>query len=153
MHRSVKARINYGILHYQAFYFGKTCAETWNFSLPKKLDLRKTKLFRNRPSSFCSTYPNICYRTKKMDYSVMIPDHCPRPLVVQAHKSHWTLIPLAYSRVLSHPITARPSSPLILWHHGLPPFRYWSWTTYSHVSDLAVQKHISLLMWHSNIIK
>jgi hypothetical protein len=27
------------ILHYKTFYFGKTCAETWNFSLPKKLDL------------------------------------------------------------------------------------------------------------------
>jgi hypothetical protein len=40
------------ILHYKAFYFGKTCAETLNFSLPKKLDLRKTKLFRDRPSSF-----------------------------------------------------------------------------------------------------
>jgi phosphoketolase len=26
----------------QNFYFGKTCAETLNFSLPKKLDLRKT---------------------------------------------------------------------------------------------------------------
>jgi hypothetical protein len=34
---------------YQNFYFSKTCAETWNFSLPKKLDLRKTKLFRDRP--------------------------------------------------------------------------------------------------------
>jgi hypothetical protein len=29
------------ILHYKTFYFGKTCAEAWNFSLPKKLDLRK----------------------------------------------------------------------------------------------------------------
>jgi hypothetical protein len=57
------------ILHYKTCYFGKTCAETWNFSLPKKLDLRKTKLFRNRPSSFCSTYPNICDRTKRMDIS------------------------------------------------------------------------------------
>jgi hypothetical protein len=37
--------------------------------LPKKFDLRKTKLFRDRPSSFCSTYPNICDRTKKMDNS------------------------------------------------------------------------------------
>jgi hypothetical protein len=57
------------ILHYKTFYFDKACAETWNFSLPKKLDLRKTKLFHNRPSSFCSRYPNICDRTKKMDYS------------------------------------------------------------------------------------
>jgi hypothetical protein len=32
------------ILHYKTFYFSKTCAETWNFSLPKKFDLRKTKL-------------------------------------------------------------------------------------------------------------
>jgi hypothetical protein len=55
------------ILHYKTFYFGKKCAETLNFSLPKKLDLRKTKLFRDRPSSFSSTYPNICDRTKRMD--------------------------------------------------------------------------------------
>jgi hypothetical protein len=40
--------------NYKTFYFGKTCAETLNFSLPKKLDLRKNKLFRYRPSSFCS---------------------------------------------------------------------------------------------------
>jgi hypothetical protein len=39
------------ILHYKTYYFDKTCAETWNFSLPKKLDLRKNKLFRNRPST------------------------------------------------------------------------------------------------------
>jgi hypothetical protein len=56
------------ILHYKTFYFGKTCSETWNFSLPKKLDTRKTKFFHDRPSSFCSTYPNICDRTKKMEY-------------------------------------------------------------------------------------
>jgi hypothetical protein len=55
-------------LHYKTFYFGKTCAETLNFSLPKKLDSRKTKPFRNRPSSFCSRYPNMCDRTKKMEY-------------------------------------------------------------------------------------
>jgi hypothetical protein len=54
------------ILHYnKTCYFGKTCAETWNFSLPKKIDLRKTKLFRDRPSFFCSRYHNICDRTKK----------------------------------------------------------------------------------------
>jgi hypothetical protein len=34
-----------------------------------KLDLRKTKLFHNRPSSFCSRYPNVCDKTKKIDYS------------------------------------------------------------------------------------
>jgi hypothetical protein len=56
------------ILHNKTFYLGKICAETWNFSLPKKLDLRKTKLFRDQPSSFCSRYPNIYDRTKKMDY-------------------------------------------------------------------------------------
>jgi hypothetical protein len=69
---SYKTRINstcFFILHYKTCYFGKTCAETWNFSLPKKLDLRKTKIFRDRPSSFCSRYPNTCDRTKKMDYS------------------------------------------------------------------------------------
>jgi hypothetical protein len=37
----------------------------------KKLDLRKKQLFSDRPSSFCSTYPNICDRTKRMDYSYM----------------------------------------------------------------------------------
>jgi hypothetical protein len=52
----------------RTFCFGKICAETLNLSLPKKLDLRKTKLFCDRTSSFCSTYPNICDRTKKMDY-------------------------------------------------------------------------------------
>jgi hypothetical protein len=57
------------ILHYKTFYFGKTRAETWNFSLPKKLDWTKTKLFRDRPSSFCSRYSNMCDRTKKMDHS------------------------------------------------------------------------------------
>jgi hypothetical protein len=36
------------ILHYQTFYFGKTCAETWKFSLPKKLDFRREKTFCNR---------------------------------------------------------------------------------------------------------
>jgi hypothetical protein len=46
----------------------------WNlkFSLPKKLDLRKNKLFHNWPTSFCSRYPNVCDRTKKMDYSLSI---------------------------------------------------------------------------------
>jgi hypothetical protein len=39
------------------------------FSLTYKLDLRKKKLFHNRLSSFCSRYPNMCDRTKKMDYS------------------------------------------------------------------------------------
>jgi hypothetical protein len=58
------------ILHYKTFYFSKTCVQTWNFSLPKKLDLGKTKRFCNWPSSFCSRYPNICDRTKKMDYSL-----------------------------------------------------------------------------------
>jgi hypothetical protein len=48
---------------------GKTCAKTWNFALPKKLDLRKTKLSHDRPSSFCSRYQKICDRTKKMDYT------------------------------------------------------------------------------------
>jgi hypothetical protein len=33
------------ILHYKTFYFGKTCAETLNFSLPKKFDLRRKKTF------------------------------------------------------------------------------------------------------------
>jgi hypothetical protein len=56
------------ILHYKTFYFGKTCAETWNFSLPKTLDLRKTKLFHDRPSSFCSRYPNMRDRTKQMEF-------------------------------------------------------------------------------------
>jgi hypothetical protein len=32
------------ILHYKTFYFGKTSAETWHVSLPKKLDIRKNKL-------------------------------------------------------------------------------------------------------------
>jgi hypothetical protein len=63
------------ILHYKTFYFGNTCAETWNLSLQKKIDLRKTKLFCDRPSSFYSTYPNIYGRTKKMDYMHMI-IHC-----------------------------------------------------------------------------
>jgi hypothetical protein len=60
------------ILHCETFYFGKTCAETLNFSLPKKLDhLRKNKLFRDRGPvySFCSRYPNICDRIKKMVYN------------------------------------------------------------------------------------
>jgi hypothetical protein len=35
------------------------------FLTAKKLDLRKTKLFRDRPSSFCSTYRNIYDITKK----------------------------------------------------------------------------------------
>jgi hypothetical protein len=51
-------------------YFGKACAETLNFSLSNKLDLRKTKLFPDRSSSFCSRYPSICDITKKMDYSL-----------------------------------------------------------------------------------
>jgi hypothetical protein len=54
------------------FIIGKTWAETWNFSLPKKLDLRKNKRFRDRLSSFCSTYPNICDRTKKIDYRCIL---------------------------------------------------------------------------------
>jgi hypothetical protein len=33
---------------------------------------KKTKLFHNRPSSFCSRYPNMCDRTKKVDYGVKI---------------------------------------------------------------------------------
>jgi hypothetical protein len=50
------------ILQYKFFYFSKTCAETWNSSLPKKLDLRKTELFCDWPGSFCST--QTCNRTK-----------------------------------------------------------------------------------------
>jgi hypothetical protein len=38
----------------------------------EKLDLRKHKLFHNRPSSFCSRYPNVCDRTKTMGYSLGI---------------------------------------------------------------------------------
>jgi hypothetical protein len=60
------------ILLYSTFYFSKTCVETWNFALPKKLDLRKTKLSCDRPSSFYSRYPNICDTTKKMDYSQIV---------------------------------------------------------------------------------
>jgi hypothetical protein len=43
----------------------------WNskFSLTSKLDLRNTKPFHNRPSSFCCRYPNVWDRTKNMDYS------------------------------------------------------------------------------------
>jgi hypothetical protein len=37
------------------------------FSRTWKLDLRQTKLLHNRPSSFCSRYPKVCDRTKKMD--------------------------------------------------------------------------------------
>jgi hypothetical protein len=68
------------ILH---FYFGKTCAKTWNFSLPKKLDLRKTNIFRDWPSSFCSTYTNMCDTTKKMEYSWSLYN------VVSGHHSVW----------------------------------------------------------------
>jgi hypothetical protein len=56
------------ILHYKTFYFSKTCAETWNFSLPKKLDLRINKLFSDQSSSFCSTYLNIFDRTKRIGH-------------------------------------------------------------------------------------
>jgi hypothetical protein len=57
------------ILLYKTFYFGKTCAETWNFSLTKKLYIRKIKLFCDRPSSFCSRYTNICDWAKKWTIS------------------------------------------------------------------------------------
>jgi hypothetical protein len=40
------------ILHYKFFYFGKICAETWNFSLPKKKDLRKNSFFAIGPVVF-----------------------------------------------------------------------------------------------------
>jgi hypothetical protein len=33
------------ILHYKASYFCKTCAETWNFSLAKKIRLKKDQTF------------------------------------------------------------------------------------------------------------
>jgi hypothetical protein len=42
----------------------------FSVSLLKKLDLRKTKLFCDRSSSFCSTYPNMCDRTKRIGYRV-----------------------------------------------------------------------------------
>jgi hypothetical protein len=32
------------ILYYKPYYFGKTCAKTWNFSLPKKLDTGGAKI-------------------------------------------------------------------------------------------------------------
>jgi hypothetical protein len=60
----------------QNLYYGKCTgkrSKTWNFSLPKKFDLRKTKHFRDWPSSFGSTYPNICDRTKRMDNSYEFP--------------------------------------------------------------------------------
>jgi hypothetical protein len=33
------------ILHYKTFYFGKTCAETWNLSLPKQIKFKKKLTF------------------------------------------------------------------------------------------------------------
>jgi hypothetical protein len=38
-----------------------------------KTCLRKTTLFHNQPSSFCSRYPNVCDRTKKIDYNCLLP--------------------------------------------------------------------------------
>jgi hypothetical protein len=87
------------ILHYKTFYFGKTCAETWNFSLPKKLDLRKTELFRDRPSGFCSRYPNICDRTKKMDISLHL------PIFLHWHLHHSILARLQISVSWCHLVT------------------------------------------------
>jgi hypothetical protein len=40
------------ILHYKHFYFGKTYAETCNFSLPKKLDLNENFFFKIGPVVF-----------------------------------------------------------------------------------------------------
>jgi hypothetical protein len=33
-----------------------------------KIRFKKKILFHNRPCSFCSMNPNVCDRTKKMDY-------------------------------------------------------------------------------------
>jgi hypothetical protein len=46
------------------------CTETWNFSLPKKLRFKINQTFCNQPSSFCSRYPNMCNRTKRIGFRV-----------------------------------------------------------------------------------
>jgi hypothetical protein len=46
-------------------------AKCQNFSLPNKLDWRKTKHFCDR-CNFCSTFPNICDRTKRIWYGYSV---------------------------------------------------------------------------------
>jgi hypothetical protein len=56
------------ILHTKLFISAKLVPKLEISHCRKKLDLRKNKLFRDRPSRFCSRYPNICDRTKKKNY-------------------------------------------------------------------------------------
>jgi hypothetical protein len=42
--------LHYKTFYFGTFYFGKTCADTWNFSLPKKLDWKKQTFFTFGPS-------------------------------------------------------------------------------------------------------
>jgi hypothetical protein len=42
------------------------------FSLPKKIRFKKNQCFCDQSSSFCSTYPNICDRTKRIRISSLI---------------------------------------------------------------------------------
>jgi hypothetical protein len=43
----------------QNFLFRQNTCQNLKFLTAEKLDLRKPLLFRDRPSSFCSRYPNI----------------------------------------------------------------------------------------------
>jgi hypothetical protein len=52
------------ILHYNTFYFGKTCAETLKFSLPKKYDLQK-KMFVIGPVVFAPGIQTFATELKK----------------------------------------------------------------------------------------
>jgi hypothetical protein len=49
----------------QNFLIRQNMCRNLKFLNAETLDIRKNKLFRNRPSNFCYTYPNICDRTKK----------------------------------------------------------------------------------------
>jgi hypothetical protein len=56
----------------QNFYFCKTCAEILNFSLPKKLDLRKTKLICDQISQFLHHVLKHMRQNDRIRYSVVI---------------------------------------------------------------------------------
>jgi hypothetical protein len=56
-------------LHDRTFYFGKTCAETLNFSLPKKLGFKKNQTFGISPVVFAPR--TQAYATELKEWTIV----------------------------------------------------------------------------------
>jgi hypothetical protein len=100
--------------------FFSSVAHVWVLGAKTTGPIGKTKLFHNRPSSFCSRYPNVCDRIKKMDY------RCSLMWIKYLHCTHGSLFPNTICQA-SHPANATTSS----YHRH----RHWSLIHWSLITD------------------